>query len=131
MNGKYVRRVRNYELWFKAFDARCAAFFDRIEAVERNRRFIDDAHADAERQVQAAKKEQSELSGQVEVARREAEYVQGRLAAVEQALAAAQKDVQAMIDKNLSLAREIAKNQLETARRIEERSGVASSVGTN
>ena len=131
VHGKYVRQLRDYELWFNRYDAHRSEFLDRIEAVERNRRFIDDAHAEAQRQVQLAKKEQGELNAQVEVARREAEYVQGRLAAIEQALAAAQNDVQAMIDKNLSLAKEIAKTQWEAVRRIEEHSGVASSVGTN
>jgi thiamine pyrophosphate-dependent acetolactate synthase large subunit-like protein len=113
--------LRDYEAIYRDYRLRQARFADLYLAAERDRQYMQEACADAQRQEQFVQKEQDELKADQKARHEEANAAHTHLAALEQKLTLKVKEVAAMIEDNLTLAADIAKTQLEAARCIDER----------
>jgi hypothetical protein len=119
--GNYVRFLRDYAAMYRNYRLQQARFTDLYQAAERDRQFVKEAYDDALLQEKFVATEQAGLKNDLAARLREAKAVHLHLAAVRQKLIAIQEDVKLKIKANLALAGEIAKTQLEAARRIDQR----------
>jgi hypothetical protein len=120
-HGKYARRLRDYTSSFAHFRTERAKFDDLCEAAERNRKYLQSASDDAKQQMQFQEKVRDELKTDKTAVAREVEVVRQHLAALQEKLTALVYDVKRRLEANVALAKEIVREQLDAARRIDER----------
>ena len=121
-NGKYVRRLRDYTSIFAHFRKDRAKFYDICDAEDRNL----EVPAIGRERRQAADAVPAEdprrVDGRPEGRPREVDFVNQHLKALGETLAAIKYDVEKRFEANVALAKKIVQEQLEAARRIDERS---------
>ena len=127
--GKYVRQLRDYEESFRQHGLERTALRDKYATTQRNISYITSAKEDAERQQVYRQKEHDRLATELAEAKRERDLVATHLKAVQGALAGLQAAVQETIEKNQSLAGEIARIQREATRIIDERTRAMARAG--
>ncbi len=120
-NGKYVRRLRDYAASFEHFRTVRARFDDLCEAAERNRQYLQHASDDAKQQTQFQQKVRDDLVTDKTAVDAEVTAVHKHLGALREELEAMEYDVQRRLEANVALAKKIVQEQLEAARRIDER----------
>ena len=129
VNGKYQRRLRDYKEIFKTCHSERTLFVDLYEALTRDEQYLKDALADAQRQLQFAEQEVALTKTDWTVAKKEQKAVIDHQAILESRLAGLQQLVTQRIKENLTIAAEIAKIQLNAARRIDERTRTMAQAG--
>jgi hypothetical protein len=127
--GKYVRQLRDYEESFRQHGLERTALKDKDATTQRNIQYITSAKEDAERQQVYRRKEHDRLGTELAEAKRERDLVAAHLKVVQGKLAALQAAVQETINKNQTLAGEIARIQREATRIINERTRAMAQAG--
>lgn len=111
VDGKYVRKLRDYDVWLREDERLRTIEIDQLEAAKKDLQYITAAHQDALVQEQSRRDEITALENEL------AKYTRERDAVVahEQAVAAKLAEVQASIDRlfaeNKRLAAELAEIQ--------------------
>ena len=129
VDGRYVRRLRDYKELFRSYQTDQTLFADVTEALVRDKQYLDDAKNDADRQVQFAEQYVTALRADQAVAVKEQRAAGGFRALLDQRLAAMQQIVAKLIKDNLEKAAEIAKLQLLAAERIDARTQTMAQSG--
>jgi hypothetical protein len=120
-NGNYVRRLRDYGLMFNYARRQNTILYDEIESVKRDRSYIEDGLADAQRQVQFAQNQVTESRALLEKKKKEVDAVAKVRKLLEEKLASITEAVTRLIEENKAMAGQIAEKQLEATRRIDAR----------
>ena len=128
-DGKYVRPLRDYQVLFAPSAAR-TLLADQIDAATRDMKLVEEALAQAQEQEEAAKQDVAAAKEDVEEVRRPARRG-GRLSqdAASRSLDAAKADIDQLLENNQDMAGQIAKLQLEAARRIDQRTRAMAQSG--
>ena len=119
--GKYVRKLRDYEVLFNTYHAQWSELTDLLEASARDKAYIEAALENANQQKQFRQTEVDDLKVELAKIERERDAVAAHLGALEGRMAAMRTAIAAMIKDNREKAGEIARIQLEATRRIDER----------
>jgi septal ring factor EnvC (AmiA/AmiB activator) len=95
----------------------------------KDKKLIDDALADAQKQEEACKKDIADSTSDLEKFSRERDVVAAYRDAIKESLASAEAAITRLIDTNKAMAGQIAKFQLEAARRIDQRTRAMAQSG--
>lgn len=130
VDGKYVRAIRDYEVLFGFTRMKYTLLVDQVEAATRDEKLVREA-------VELAKQEEAALMKDVELAKqdkakfdRERDAVATYRTKIQQEVDAAKAAVTRLIESNKAKAGQIAKVQLEAARRIDQRTRAMAQSGT-
>jgi len=121
-DGKYVRPLRDYDVLFKYFQLQRSVLADLIESTTRDKQYVEDAVADAQKQVQFRQTEVTGLTSDRNKYVREQDAVAAHRRVLEATLLATQRVVQDLITRNLAIAGQIAKIQASAKLQIDGRS---------
>ena len=122
IDGKYVRPLRDYASLFQAYRMEIAVLQDFVEAKTRDVQLVEDALADAKRQVQFLKDQKVVVTGEKEKFAAQLDAVDVHFKKVKEILDALTDEAKKLIDDNKAMAGQIAKIELDAIRRIDERS---------
>ncbi len=121
VDGKYVRRLRDYDVLFRKYKAGSRALIDRIAVVERDNVYIDAALVNARKQVAFRKQEVTELAARRDNFRREVAAINAHGRVLYNKLSAIKATVFRLIAENESLAEDITRTQIAARDRIDAR----------
>ena len=130
VDGVYVRLLRDYHVLFTALNVQRALLVDRIDATDRDAKLVDEALALAKQQEEAVKKDVAEAKEEAAKAASHRDAVATYRKAVEKELEAVKASISKLIENNQAMAGQIAKQQLEAARRIDQRTRAMAQSGT-
>ena len=130
VDGKYVRPIRDYQVLFDNDVENRTVMDQRLKATQQDTNLLKDALAQAEKQQKAceadvagAKEELTKIAG-------ERTLVVDLSKAIQQKLEEVQSGISKLLEKNQAMAGRIAKQQLEAARRIDQRTRAMAQSGT-
>ncbi len=121
VDGKYVRQLHDYNILFNSEYEQETLLRDSIEAATRDKKLMDDALALGRQQEEACKKDIASATEDRAKDYRERDVVAAQLKILQEKVAAMQAAVARLIEWNRAMAGQIAKFQLEAARRIDRR----------
>jgi hypothetical protein len=121
VGGKYVRALRDYVILFGSEREHRILLQDTIESAKRDKQLIVDALELARKQEAEAKKQVALAKADLEEANRQKEIVDSYCAKLEERVKTLHARVAELIKTNQAMADQIARFQLEAARRIDER----------
>jgi hypothetical protein len=124
-NGKYVRELRDYGVFFHELDRQLSVMRDEQAANERDLASVRAASADAKKQIQFTAAEIKDLKAEMDHSQVERGKVETLRKAVEAKLTATRATLKKTLDDNKALARQLTQRQLEAADRINRATGVA------
>jgi hypothetical protein len=127
--GKFVRPVWDYGALFRSERDYRILLTDSIAAAKSDKQLIDEALAEARTQEEAGKKDVAATAEDLKGAARQQEVVTDYNKKLEEKLAAIQAMVAQLIATNQAMAGQIAKFQLEAARRIDQRTRAMAQSG--
>ena len=130
VDGRYVRPLRDYGVLMLANRVRDILLDDRFKAATGDQELLDDALAQARQQEKAAKQDVALAEEELNKYARERDAVATYRDTLEKALDAVQTASAQLIEKNRAMAGQIAKQQLEAARRIDQRTRAMARSGT-
>ena len=119
VDGKYVRRLRNFDVLFREFKNRCRTLADQFAVVTRDSVYLDAALANARGQVAFRKQEGAELTVERDGYRRDVSVQTSHQKVLQDKLTSIQKSIPRMIAANHALAAEISRIQLAARDRID------------
>lgn len=120
-DGKYARRLRDYEVLFGEYHRQRHAMADQMQAGLRDLRFAQASQTDAKKQVLFRQNEIDELKTELAKSENERDAVTKHFGVLTEKAAAFEKEVERIIASNRATAAQIAKIQLDATRRIDER----------
>jgi molecular chaperone DnaK (HSP70) len=121
VDGKYVRRLRDYRVQSAVQNMYRTLLTDKIDATARDLKLIEESLAQAKEQDEAAKQDVAAATEEAKEFSRQRDAVAAYLKSVEKELDAAQADIEKRLKDNREMAENMAKLQLEAARAIDER----------
>ncbi len=124
-NGKYVRELRDYSVFFHELDRQLSVMRDEQAANERDLASVRTALADAKKQTQFTAAEIKDLKAELDRSQVERGEIEALRKTVEAKLAAVRSDLKKTLDENKALALRLTRKQLEAADRINRATGVA------
>ncbi len=119
--GKYVRLLRDYQVFFTADRVQRTLLADAIDAATRDEKLIEDALAEAKQQEEAVKVDLAATKEEVAKFRGQRDAVTTYHEALEKELAAVRAEIARLVETNKAMAGRITKMQLEAVRHIDER----------
>ena len=119
--GIYVRQLRDYEIFFKDYHLQETILVDEFESTTRDKQYVDVTLAATQTQLQFREKKKAQLNGELADRQRELGAVGAHRKALESKLDAVSSAITGLIGRNIATAAQIAKIQLEAARRIDQR----------
>ena len=118
---KYVRQLRDYQFLFDNLDSQHKTLIEARNAALLNKNLMDEAVADAKKQVQFRQEEIASLRKEVAEVSRERDVILAHQKSLESEIQTRVARIDTLIKQNRSLAAEIAKDQLEAVRRVDVR----------
>jgi hypothetical protein len=125
----YVRPLRDYQVLFSIDNLRRTLLVDKIDATERDLKLVKDALDQAKQQEEAVKRDVASAKEDVQKFNRQREAVISYLKSLEKEYEAVKAAVSQLIEENRAKAGQIAKQQWEASRRIDERTRVMAQSG--
>ncbi len=119
--GTYVRQLRDYEILFKDYHLQETILFDEFESTTRDKQYVDVTLAATQTQEQFRQQVKAQLNTKLAERQRELGAVGAHRKALESKLSAVTSAITGLIARNMATATQIAKIQLEAARRIDQR----------
>ncbi|MCE5303271.1 MAG: hypothetical protein LLF97_09210 [Planctomycetaceae bacterium] len=119
--GKYLRMLRDYQVLLGAARLQRTLLLDKIAAVKYDNQLVTDALAKAQSQEKASRAELASAQKELQESVRQRDAVASYLKRLEGELTTVQTAVDELIKSNQAKAGQMAKLQLEAARRIDER----------
>jgi hypothetical protein len=129
VDGRYVRPIRDYQVLFSALNVQHTLLVDQLDATARDLKLVKDALAQAEQQEAAAKQDVAVAKEEVQKFSRQRDAVATYRKTLEQEVAAVKAAITELIENNKAKAGQIAKLQLEAARRIDQRTRAMAQSG--
>jgi len=123
------RKLRDYRIIFMYQQMARTLFVDTEAALKRDNQYLQNAVDNLQKQVQLAEQEVAGLKTNLATAVKEQKAVTGHLATLQTKVAAIQEIVARKIQENYVFAAEIAKIQLNAAKRIDERTHTMAQAG--
>ncbi|MEN6406677.1 MAG: hypothetical protein ABFC77_09410 [Thermoguttaceae bacterium] len=120
-DGKYVRMLRDYQVLLGVARVQRTLLWDQIAAATCDKRLVTDALAQAREQEKASRQELASVKEELQESVRQRDAVAAYLKQVERELTTVQAAVEELIKTNQAKAGQMAKLQLEAARRIDDR----------
>lgn len=130
-SGKYVRQLRDCAILFKDYYLQFSVLRDRIVAATQDKQYVDAALADARLQQQRRQAEKAGIQVDLDEVRRELAAVTGLHGRLKQSVDGYRAAIDRIIAGNKATAGQIAKHQLDAARRIDERTRRMAQSGAN
>jgi len=124
VDGKYVRRLRDYGPLLDRYPRARTELMDAIESAKRDKEGVEEAVALSKADEEFCRKEITRLKEELATAKAERSAVADHLKRLEQGLAVQLKANAQAIELNRAMAVDIARRQLEAARLIDRRTGV-------
>lgn len=124
------RQLRDYQVLLGSNRVRSTLLADQIAAATGDQKLVVDALTQAKQQEVAVKQELAAAKKDVNKFTRERDVVDTYRKMLEQALGAVKATADRLIETNKAMAGQIAKLQLEAARRIDERTRAMALSGT-
>jgi hypothetical protein len=128
--GDFVRLLRDYQVLFSIANLRRTLLADKVDATARDLKLVQDALEQAKQQEETAKKDVALAQEEFQTSTRQRDAVSGYLEAVAKEYEAVKAAVQKLIEENRAKAGQIANQQWEASRRIDERTRVMAQSGT-
>ncbi|MDZ7619879.1 MAG: hypothetical protein U1E05_23005 [Patescibacteria group bacterium] len=119
--GVYTRDLRDYRIAFNVFHRDRTLWHDRRESAELDKRYTEDAAADAAKQVAFRTSEVADLTAELGRFQRELAAVVAHEGAINGKLAELGRSATELVANNRAIASQIAQVQMEAQRRIDER----------
>lgn len=129
-SAKFERKLRDYEVLFQVYHKKWSVWTDSMEAIKRDRAFVETALADAKEQVDQRDKEIVQTKAELTDETRKRNAVAKHLKSVETKLVEVNAAIRALDKSNRAMAAEIARIQLEATRRIDAQSRKMAQYGT-
>jgi chromosome segregation ATPase len=126
---KSVRPMRDYQVWLSAARLKRTLLDDQIVASECDRKLAENALAQAKEQEAAIQKDITAAKEEVKEFTRQREVVAAYHKTLEQEVAALKAAAAQLIETNKAMAGQLAKLQLEAARRIDQRTRAMAQSG--
>jgi hypothetical protein len=126
---KYVRPLRDYQVRFGAQGLQRVLLGERIDAATGDLKLVKDALEQAQQQEEAAKRDVAAAKEDVKNFTRQRDIVAAYRKTLEQELEAAKAGIAELLKNNQGMARQMAKLQLEAARRIDQRARAMAQSG--
>jgi hypothetical protein len=114
--------VHDYQVLLTALNAQRTLLIDQIEATTRDKKLVDDALAQAQQQEEGAKQDVDTAKEEAKRVGRQRDAVATYRKTLEHELEAVKADIARLMEQNKAMAGQIAKQQWEATRRIDERS---------
>jgi len=121
VTGTFERRLRDYELIFQTAVSRRVEFADQIAAAQRDKKYMEDAAADAARQEQFRRTQLQEIMANLQKYARERDAAIAHEQKLRAKVAAVSQAVEQSMDSNKATAGRIAEIQLKAAEKIDAR----------
>lgn len=121
VDGKYVRQLIDYGVLFNAEHEKQTLLRDSIEAVTRDKKLAEEALVLGREQTEACKRVIAATTKDREKFNLQRDAVDAHLKILQENVAAMQAAVERVFEWNRAMAGQIAKSQLEAARRIDRR----------
>lgn len=121
VDGKYVRQLLDYSVLFNAEYEKQTLLRDSIEAATRDKKLVEEALALGREQEEACKRDISAATKDRVKFFLQRDIVAAHLKILQEKATAMQAAVERFIEWNRAMAGQIAKSQLEAARRIDLR----------
>jgi hypothetical protein len=125
----YVRRLRDYKQLLDGYHLKHAVFVDQFLTLSNDTKYLEDALADVRQQVQFCQKEVDGLKAEYATATKERDAVLAHQRVLQGKVQVFESAVADMIKSNLAVAGEIARIQLDAARRIDARMRTMAQAG--
>lgn len=129
VNGKFVRPVIDYGVVFTSERDQRILLVDSIEAVAKDMQLVQAALVEARAQEEACKRNIDSTEEELKKMTQERDVVGTLHQKLEKSLDAVQKYITRLTETNQAMAGQIAKFQLEAARRIDERTRTMAQSG--
>lgn len=123
-DGKYVRKLRDFNVLLGAEQKKRLLLNNSIRASEWDKQLLAEALADAKKQEETVKKDVRVVGAEKKASERDRDVVASYRGQIEQKLAAIESLVARLIETNQAMAGQIAKSQLQAAQRIDARTRV-------
>lgn len=130
VDGKYVRAIRDYKVLFGFIRMKYTLLVDQVEAATRDEKLVREALELVQQEVEVLKKDVEVAKQDKAKFERERDAVATYRTKIQQEVDAAKAAVTRLIESNKAMAGQIAKVQLEAARRIDERTRAMAQSGT-
>jgi len=130
VDGKYVRPLRDYQVRLNAEREKRTFLADSIEAAVRDKKLVEDALVEGRKQEESSQKDVVASTKDVAKFARQREIVATHRKNIEEKLDAMRAAIARLIESNQAMAGQIAKMQLEAARRIDQRTRAMAQSGT-
>jgi hypothetical protein len=130
VDDKYVRAIRDYEVLFGAARMKYTLLADQVDAATRDDKLIREALELANQQEEAVKKDVELAKQDLTKFARERDAVATYRTKIQQEVDAAKAAITRLIESNKAMAGQIAKVQLEAARRIDQRTRAMAQSGS-
>ena len=121
VGGKYVRQLLDYGVLFNAEHEKQTLLRDSIEATTRDKKLVEDALILGREQEEACKRDISTATEDRVKFFLQRDVVAAHLKILQEKVVAMRAAVERFIERNRAMAGQIAKSQLEAARRIDRR----------
>lgn len=128
-DGKYARAIRDYEVLFGVARMKYTLLTDQVDAAARDDKLVREALELAKQQEEAVKKDVELAKQELTKFARERDAVATYRTKVQEELEAAKAAITRLIESNKAMAGQIAKVQLEAARRIDQRTRAMAQSG--
>ncbi len=122
-DGRYVRRLRDYEVSFKEFHLQRSIMIDRIASATQDRDDMIAARDDADRQRIFAEEQKTHFQAKLAENVRQRDIVLAHVRALGQEVAQRQTAISRMIVEIKAKAAQITQIQISAAKRVEQRTG--------
>ena len=119
--GKYVRRLRDYEVLFADYYMQRDALAELIKAATRDNQYAQAAADDVAKQLQFRKDEETRLQAELTEVERERDAADELRKELETEVDARKAQILQVLAQNQARAAEIARNQVAAKRLIDER----------
>lgn len=128
-DGKYVRRLRDYNPIFDHYSRDRTELYDATESAKRDKEGLDEALAASKADEEYCRGELAKLKEDLGKAKAEREAVVAHLKRLDESLAAQVKANTQSIELNQAMAADIARHQLEATRLIDRRTSAMAQAG--
>jgi hypothetical protein len=121
VDGKYVRQLRDYAQLLNHARQQNTILFDESEATTRDKALVEGSTADAQKHVQFAQNQITDLKSALGKKGKEVDAVANLRKLLEDKLASIEAKIKSLIEENKAMAGQIAQKQLEATRQIDAR----------
>jgi hypothetical protein len=129
VDGKYVRRLRDYSQLLERYSRERTELLDARESGNRDKQGVEEALADSKKHEEFTRNDIARLKADLAKAKSERDAVAEHLKRLDTSLAQQVKANAQAIDLNQAMAAEITRRQLEAARLIDRRTAVMAQAG--